>query len=119
MYEYNAVILRVIDGDTVQCRVDLGFHTHRVENIRVLHFDGTAYDAPETTLRGDTTEEEKAHGLQAKEFAEQLLPVGSAVRIKTHYDKTGKYGRFLGAITMHGGKDFAGTMTEAGYTKGE
>jgi micrococcal nuclease len=117
MYEYEATIIRVIDGDTVVASVDLGFHTHRVETLRVTYWNGAKYDAPETTRRNGVTQAEKKKGLEAKAFAKELLPAGIKVKIKTKYDKRGKYGRFLAAIRLPNGNDFAGIMSVEGYMK--
>lgn len=117
MYQYNAEVIRVIDADTVKVRVDLGFHTHRVEHIRVLN-----YDAPETRLGKNTDQEQKTRGLAAKAYAEALLPVGSKITLTTQYDKTGKYGRFLADILYqlaYDNKwyDYAGKMMLEGHVK--
>ena len=89
MWEYRAEILRVIDGDTVDARVDLGFKVHY--NVRVrLH----GINAPESRTRD---KEEKIRGLAAKERLEQLV-AGKTVTLKSH--GVGKFGRCLGEITV-------------------
>jgi micrococcal nuclease len=89
MYEYRCKILRVVDGDTVDVDIDLGFGIwmHR-ERIRVM-----GIDTPESRTKDLT---EKAFGLAAKEFVKSLMPIGSSQIIKTQKDKTGKFGRVLG-----------------------
>lgn len=89
MYEYRCKILRVVDGDTVDVDIDLGFGIwmHK-ERIRVM-----GIDTPESRTRDLT---EKAFGLAAKEFVKSLMPIGSMQIIKTQKDKTGKFGRVLG-----------------------
>jgi len=89
MYEYRCKILRVVDGDTVDVDIDLGFGIwmHR-ERIRVM-----GIDTPESRTRDLT---EKVFGLAAKEFVKSLMPIGSMQIIKTQKDKTGKFGRVLG-----------------------
>ena len=89
MYEYRCKVLRVVDGDTVDVDIDLGFGIwmHR-ERIRVM-----GIDTPESRTRDLT---EKAFGLAAKEFVKSLMPIGSTQIIKTQKDKTGKFGRVLG-----------------------
>ena len=118
-YEYEAKILRWIDGDTVKLSIDLGFHTRRIETVRIMN-----YDAPETRLYKGVTEEEKGLGIKAKEFADALVPVDSRVIVHTYYDKQGKYGRFLADVLyldkLTGGfKDYAETMKAEGFVKGE
>jgi len=89
MYEYRCKVLRIVDGDTVDVDIDLGFGVwmHR-ERIRVV-----GIDTPESRTRDLT---EKAFGLAAKEFVKSLMPIGSMQIIKTQKDKTGKFGRVLG-----------------------
>ena len=131
-YEYDALPIRVIDADTVEFQVDLlsrfdvpqdvGFHTNfygpdRIENLRIVHADGSEYDAPETRLGAKTNIEEKERGLEAKKYAESILMEKGLLKIKTFYNKTGKYGRFLAAITLPDGSDYAAHMTELGHVK--
>lgn len=116
MYEYKAEVLRVIDGDTLECKIDLGFDTHRVENIRIMD-----YDAPETKLYKGVTEEEKVLGLQAKAYAAEFFSNYPIVTIKTYKDRTGKYGRYLADVTVcdqYGScVDYATMMKNEGYVK--
>jgi micrococcal nuclease len=89
MHEYKSVILKWIDGDTVDVDIDLGFDCwlHR-QRIRL-----NGVDTPESRTRDL---EEKKYGLQAKEFVQSFAPVGSEVTLRT--TKKGKYGRYLGDI---------------------
>ena len=70
MFRYNCVIRRVVDGDTVDVDIDLGFgiwqHKERVR----IH----GIDTPESRTRDKV---EKQFGLLAKKFVEKILPVGS------------------------------------------
>lgn len=84
-YKRHAKIRRVIDGDTVDVEVDLGFHVHTRQRLRLLRVN-----TPE--VRGKEREE----GLEYKAFVEERLPVGSRVLVQSH--KTGKYGRYLAEI---------------------
>ena len=88
MYEYSATIRRVVDGDTVDVTLDLGFDILYNSRIR-LH----GIDTPESRTRDL---EEKKYGLAAKAFVEDYLPVGSIRTLTTVKDKAGKYGRILG-----------------------
>ena len=90
MYEYNATIRRVVDGDTVDVTLDLGFDILYNNRIR-LH----GINAPESRT---TDQEEKVRGLAAKDRVKELCPVGSTVTIKTIKDGRGKFGRILGEI---------------------
>ena len=89
MYEYECKISRVVDGDTVDVDIDLGFGTWRcAERIRLY-----GVDTPECRTRD---KQEKAAGLLAKEFVEDALHVGGTYKLQTR--EKGKFGRFLGVI---------------------
>ena len=90
MYEYRATIRRVVDGDTVDITLDLGFDILYNNRIRLL-----GIDTPESRTRDL---EEKKLGLAAKERVRELCPVGSTVTVKTTKDGRGKFGRILGEI---------------------
>ena len=71
MYEYRATILRVVDGDTVDVDIDLGFGVWlRNERVRIM-----GIDTPESRTRD---KEEKKFGLLAKERLKELLPEGES-----------------------------------------
>ena len=90
MYEYRATIRRVVDGDTVDVTLDLGFNILYNSRIRLL-----GIDTPESRT---IDLEEKARGLAAKDRVKELCPVGSSVILKTTKDGRGKFGRILGEI---------------------
>lgn len=90
MYEYRCKILRVVDGDTVDIDIDLGFGVwlHR-ERVRVA-----GIDTPESRTRDLV---EKQFGLAAKERLKSLCPIGSMqILVCKKYDDKGKFGRVLG-----------------------
>jgi micrococcal nuclease len=89
MYEYNCKIVRVVDGDTVDVDIDLGF-SHWIHNERIRLY---GVDTPECRTRDD---EEKAAGLLAKAFVEDALHVGGIYTLTTR--EKGKFGRYLGVI---------------------
>jgi len=91
MYEYSALILRVIDGDTVLANVDLGFHIRRTMPLRLF-----GIDAPETQGVAD-----RQPGLAAAAYLGSLVAVKS-VLIRTQLDKGDKYGRCLAEIFIPG-----------------
>ena len=86
MFQYNCKILRVVDGDTVDVDIDLGFGIwmHK-ERIRMF-----GIDTPESRTRDDV---EKIYGNAAKEYVKSFLPIGSTQILETQKDKTGKFGR--------------------------
>lgn len=93
MYEYQCRILRVIDGDTVDIDIDLGFGVwmHR-ERVRLY-----GIDTPESRTRDL---EEKKFGLLAKNYVRDHLPVGSIQTLVTIKDGKGKFGRILGKFKI-------------------
>jgi|TARA_B100000959_G_C14973467_1_gene620645 micrococcal nuclease len=99
MYEYKCKILRIIDGDTVDVDIDLGFgiwmHKERVRMMGI--------DTPESRTRDKV---EKKFGLASKKRLKDMLPVGSAQILKTQIardgeDAKGKFGRILGDFIVH------------------
>ncbi|MBG7617589.1 MAG: thermonuclease family protein [Chloroflexi bacterium] len=91
MYEYPCKIVRVVDGDTVDVDIDLGF-SHWIHNERIRLY---GVDTPECRTRDA---EEKAAGLLAKKFVEDALHVGGTYTLTTK--ERGKFGRYLGVIML-------------------
>ena len=107
MYEYNAKVLRIVDGDTLDVDIDLGFGVwiHK-ERIRL-----EGIDTPESRTRDL---EEKKFGLLSKEYVRNLLPVGSIVKlICKSYDSKGKFGRILGDIEIEEKRMIGRELTES------
>lgn len=115
MYEYTARCVYVVDGDTYDFDVDLGFKI--AHNIRV-RLAGPDSDTPELRSKNEA---ERKHAQQAKLFCQQALLMGwtpnddgslnpppegevvqvpPLVRIRTYKDKTGKYGRYLAEVWL-------------------
>jgi micrococcal nuclease len=89
MYEYKIKeVVKVVDGDTVDLNIDLGFNLTKKERVRLA-----GIDTPESRTRDL---EEKELGLEAKEFLKRRLSDGDNLKVKT--EKDGKYGRMLGWI---------------------
>ena len=93
MYEYTCIIERVVDGDTIDVFIDLGFSLWIRERVR-LH----GIDTPETRTKDLR---EKKFGLMAKARVEELLPVDSEQTILT-FKNTGKFGRILADFVLPG-----------------
>tara|TARA_B100001094_G_C18156343_1_gene786685 strand:+ start:752 stop:1096 length:345 start_codon:yes stop_codon:yes gene_type:complete len=91
MYIYNAKCLRVVDGDTIDAQIDLGFDTHKIIRIRLV-----GINAPESRTRDL---EEKERGLAAKARVKQILKDNGNEFI-LHSQGVGKYGRCLGEIYL-------------------
>jgi len=99
MYEYKSKILRVVDGDTVDVDIDLGFGVwmHK-ERVRIM-----GIDTPESRTRDKV---EKKFGLASKARLKELMPIGSMQILKTQIDKSGedkkgKFGRILGDFIIN------------------
>jgi micrococcal nuclease len=85
MYTYNAFVDRVVDGDTYDVQIDLGFNMFMKE-VR-LRLKGI--DTPETWR--PSTEAEREHGEKATQFVKELIE-GQFVKVRTY--KMGIYGRY-------------------------
>ena len=97
MYDYRATIVKVVDGDTVDVDIDLGFGVWlKDERVRLV-----GVDTPESRTRDLV---EKAFGLAAKDFVKNLVEVEGAdiVLVTASYDSKGKFGRILGDIHVDG-----------------
>jgi len=87
MYEYKIKeVVKVVDGDTVDVLVDLGFSLTKKERVRVA-----GVDTPEVRTRNS---QEKALGEDASQFTKEWFAQGGDILVKT--EKDGKYGRMLG-----------------------
>ena len=89
MYEYDAEILRVIDGDTLVALIDVGFHIHIKSTLRLY-----GINTPEQRTKNL---EEKEKGIAAtKRVIDLLQQCDNKVRIKSH--GLGKFGRCLAEV---------------------
>ena len=93
MYTYKVTIDRVVDGDTVDVHIDLGFNVTAFKRIRLF-----GINAPETRTKDL---EEKRKGIESKEWLEKLL-TSPKIILMTEKDDTGKYGRVLGTFFVAG-----------------
>lgn len=90
MYTYRCKLIKVVDGDTVDVDIDLGFGVWlRKQRIRLY-----GIDTPESRTSDPI---EKIYGNAAKEFLIKWTNSGD-LSIKTHKDAKGKFGRILGEI---------------------
>ena len=90
MYNYKIEVLRVIDGDTIDAEIDLGFDVKIKKRIRFV-----GINTPESRTRDL---EEKARGLAAKDRVKQLLDGCTNITLCSH--GVGKFGRCLGEIML-------------------
>ena len=92
MYIYKEKCLRVVDGDTIDAQIDLGFDTHKVIRIRLV-----GINAAESRTRDL---EEKVRGLAAKQFVKDILKKHKNEFV-LHSQGVGKYGRCLGELFVN------------------
>ena len=112
MYEYKAKLVRVIDGDTIDVDIDLGFKVFlQKERVRLF-----GINTPESRTRNL---EEKKLGLASKARLKELLP--KTFMLVTHKDGKGKFGRILGEpIVDHpefGKINICNKMVEEGHAR--
>ena len=96
MYEYKAIVKRVIDGDSLVLDIDLGFYIFMNETkIRLYGLDTPEMNSDDPLLR--------LQAVLATRYLYDNLPVGSKVKINTVLDKREKYGRLLATIITEDG----------------
>ena len=102
MYEYKFKVSRVVDGDTVDGVIDLGFGISLKERIRLIGIDTPEIRLQKSIKDSEERAAEKEKGLKAKARLKALLKEGSeqpeGLYIKTFLNKKGKHGRILGDI---------------------
>jgi len=107
MYTYKAHVDRVIDGDTFEATVDLGFKLKWTGIFR-LH----GIDTPETWR--PKSEAERSHGEKAKEFVKKLID-DKDITLITY--KEGIYARYLADVVLKNGNDLATLLRENNLEK--
>lgn len=106
MYQYGIKeVVKVVDGDTVDVVVDLGFDISRKERIRL-----NGIDAPESITKDP---KEKKYGLQTKQFVKKWFSENKNILVKTYKEE--KYGRILGDFFVEGQKSLNALLIEQGY----
>lgn len=109
-YVYKLRVTRVVDGDTVDGDIDLGFNVElKGRRIRLW-----GINAPETRTKD---KEEKSKGQQAKDWLEQQIWVrDNEIYVHTRMDSTGKFGRILGVLypTLDGSMSYNEWMVKIG-----
>ena len=99
MYEYRVTNIRVVDGDTVDVDIDLGFGVWmKKQRIRIY-----GIDTPESRTKDKV---EKVFGLAAKKRLEEILSMSDDIVLRSIKDIRGKFGRILGDFVIY---DLAGT----------
>lgn len=82
MYTYKVEILQIIDGDTLDAKVDLGFKIFLKMRFRLTGINAPEMKTPE--------------GFKSRARLLQLLPIGSLNVVQSNKDKQEKFGRYLG-----------------------
>lgn len=108
MYNYTAKVVRVVDADTFDAAVDLGFHITVNERFRVLD-----YDAPETWR--PRNEAEREHGEAATKRAVELLQ--DKLVILDTFKNADIYARWTAKVMLPDRNDYASLMISEGFAK--
>lgn len=98
-YEYKAKVINVVDGDTIDALVDLGFKVQIMQRLRLA--------------RVDTPERAQPGYAAARDFVKTLIE-GKNVNVATH--KVSKWGYFLADVIVDG-RDISDMLIEAGLGK--
>jgi len=107
MYEYKAFVKRVVDGDTFDAIVDLGFTVSVLQRFRVKFIDTPESWRPKTLS-------EKEHGLAALKFVTELLDGKEIILTSV---KIAVYNRYEAIVVLPDGRDLATVLREAGFEK--
>jgi len=110
MYEYRVKkVIKVVDGDTIDVDIDLGFNISYYQRVRLA-----GIDTPESRT---TDKKEKALGLEAKDRLKKAIDAATNVVIKTEKpDSSEKYGRILGWVYLDNNKvSINQTLIDEGY----
>jgi micrococcal nuclease len=113
MYEYNIKkVTKVVDGDTIDVDIDLGFNISYAQRVRLA-----GIDTPESRTKDLR---EKALGLEVKNKVKSAIDSAKTVIIKTELpDSTEKYGRILGWVYLDGAaKSLNEQLIDEGYAWG-
>ena len=93
-HNYSAKLVRIVDGDTCDAMIDLGFNVWVKKRIRFYGVD---------TWESRTRDlEEKAKGLEAKAFTKDILENSDEGKFDIRSHGVGKYGRVLGELFVKG-----------------
>ena len=113
MYEYRIKkVLKVVDGDTIDVDIDLGFNISYTQRVRLA-----GIDTPESRTKDAR---EKALGLEVKDKLKKAIDAAKDVVVKTELpDSSEKYGRILGWVYLDGDtRSLNEQLIEEGYAWG-
>lgn len=101
MYEYKAKIERVVDADTIDVSIDLGFDVWTRQRVRVAGLNAA--------------EKNTEAGKNAIEYAKTVLKHGMEVLLRSHQDKREKFGRYLAEIWITKDESYNEKLLKLGY----
>jgi len=105
VYEYNAEVKKVVDGDSLHLEIDLGLETYRLINVRLAHVD-----CPEMNTEA---------GKAAKQFTHDWIVMnGPTFKVHTTKDKKEKYGRYLVDVFAKNGECLNVELRTHGHARG-
>lgn len=105
MYRYKLSNIRVVDGDTIKCDIALGFNVIlSSQTIRLKGIDCGEIHSKDLT--------EKAYGIKAKQYVEELCKDTQLILTSSGYDK---FGRILGSIELPDGKTIESLLLDNNY----
>lgn len=113
MYEYRIKkVLKVVDGDTIDVDIDLGFNISYTQRVRLA-----GIDTPESRTKDAR---EKALGLEVKDKLKKAIDAAKTVVVKTELpDSSEKYGRILGWVYLDGdNRSLNEQLIDEGYAWG-
>lgn len=114
MYRYYATVKRVVDADTLDLQIDLGFNVHINARVRLANLN-----APETYgVKKDSKEYQE--GVKATEFVKDWLKsvTPKGVVVETYKNKTGKYGRWIATVySYEETKNLNEDLIDSGHAK--
>jgi micrococcal nuclease len=84
MYEYKAKVVRILDGDTMDVSIDLGFDVWVYQRVRLIGIN--------------TAEKNTELGKKTLDYVRALCPLGALITLRSEKDKREKFGRYLGII---------------------
>jgi len=107
MYKYKAFVTRVVDGDTFDAIVDLGYNINTKQRFRIKDID-----TPETWR--PSSEREKEHGELATKFTADAIENTNVILTSI---KIASYGRYEANVELNDGSDLCVLLKENGFDK--
>lgn len=104
-YDYRGLILRWVDGDTLDVRIDLGFDVGIVQRVRLYGVNTPEMNSPVPS--------ERANARSALAMCKAMAPEGCYVQLKTHKSND-KYGRYLASVVTEDGEDISRALIGSG-----